>query len=226
MKTKNELLKKYEGNEKFYGVIKAHYGTKTSFQDYDGSILDFNIESMKDIVGGDNLTYEDFIDIQIQTGNNYRGSFMLCYHYITCGFMGEVEKFSKSNICFKRIYVVGMFPDGNCFEGKEEHVWMDIKGFETLKVGDCVSFFAEPYKYIKTSNGKRLEYGLRNPEEIKKIDKYELPTDEDLMKQDIDNIICGSCYLAEQCDGINCFRNKKELRELRKSMLEALKNSK
>ncbi len=208
MKTKNELLKKYEGNEKFYNVIKAHYKTKTSLQDYDGSIVDFNIESMKDIVGGEKLTYEDFIDIQIQTGNDYRGSFMLCYHYIPIEFMGEVERFSKNKVLFKRIYVDGMFPDGNCFVGKEDHVWMDIKGFETLNVGDRISFFAEPYMYIKTGDGKRLDYGLREPKNIKKIAKYKLPTDEDLMKQDIDGIICESCYLAEQCDGINCIRSK------------------
>ena len=223
MKTKEELLKKYLNNEDFYGAIRAHYGTKTSFQLPEGGLLSFDMDDMKDIVGGENLTYEDFIDIQIQTGKEYRGAFMLCYFYCPMGFKGEVEKFSKNKICFKRIFVDGMYPDGIWFEGKEDHVWMDLKGFEQLKIGDCVSFFAEPYRYIKKSNGKRLDFGLRNPENIKIIDKYDLPSDEDLMLQSINQIICESCYLYDKCDRINCIRNPKELKALRKSMLEFLK---
>lgn len=162
MKTKEELLKKYEGNDDFYGVIKAHYGSKESFQGYKG-LLNFNKESMKDIVGAEKLTYADYIDAQIQTGTNFRGGFMLCYYEIPLGFKGEVEKFGKGRICFKRIYVDGMYSDGVCFEDKEDHVWMSIQGFEGLVIGDCVSFFAEPYRYLKTSNGKTLDFGLRNP---------------------------------------------------------------
>ena len=37
--------------------------------------------------------------------------------------------------------------------------------------------------------------------------------------QSINMIICESCYLNEMCDGMNCIRNKKELAELRKSMM-------
>ena len=71
MKTKEELLKKYEGTE-FYGAIKAHYGSKQSFQHYDGGLLNFDENAMKDIVGAEKLTYPEFIDIQIQTGKDYR----------------------------------------------------------------------------------------------------------------------------------------------------------
>ena len=81
---------------------------------------------MKDIVGAEKLTYPDFIDIQIQTGKNYRGGFMLCYYYCPIGFKGEVEKFGKGRICFSRIFIDGMYPDGVWFEGKEDHVWMSI----------------------------------------------------------------------------------------------------
>lgn len=35
---------------------------------------------------------------------------------------GEVEKINKDNICIKRIYVCGMYMDGECFDGKEDHV--------------------------------------------------------------------------------------------------------
>ena len=44
-KTKEELLKKYEGTE-FYNVIKTHYGSKESFQNYDGGLLNFDEKSL------------------------------------------------------------------------------------------------------------------------------------------------------------------------------------
>lgn len=113
---------------------------------------------MKDIVGAEKLTYADYIDTQIQTGTKFRVGFMLCYYEIPLGFKGEVEKFGKDRICFKRIYVDGMHTDGTGFEDKEDHVWMSIQGFEGLVIGDCVSFFAEPYRYLKTSNGKILDF--------------------------------------------------------------------
>lgn len=148
---------------------------------------------------------------------------MLCYYEIPLGFKGEVEKFGKEHICFKRIYVDGMYSDGVCFEDKEDHVWMSIQWFEGLAIGDCVSFFAEPYRYLKTSNGKTLDFGLRNPKQVKKIEKYELPSDEDLMRQEVNSIICETCYLNEQCYRIDCIRNPKELKSLRKSIMDFLK---
>lgn len=225
MKTKEELLKKYEGTE-FYDCINAHYGSKESFQHYDGGLLNFDENAMKDIVGAEKLTYPEFIDIQIQTGKDYRGSFMLCYYYNPIEFKGEVETFGKGTICFKRIYVDGMYPDGLMFEGKEDHVWMPAEGFGKLEKGDCISFFAEAYRYVKTSNGKKLEFGLRNPQSVKKIEKYQLPTDDELLEQTLNQIICESCYLYDSCSRINCVRHPSELRRLRKSMKEFLKDKK
>ena len=223
MKTKQELLEKYKDDKEFYGVINAHYGSKESFQHYDGGLLTFDENAMKDIVGAEKLTYADFIDIQIQTGKDHRGSFMLCYYYSPIEFKGEVETFGKGTVCFKRIYVNGMYPDFTMFEGKEDHVWMPIDGFGKLEKEECISFFAEVYRYIKTSNGKKLEFGLRNPKSVKKIGKYELPSDDELLMQSINQIICESCYLSEQCVRINCIRNAKEVHELRRSLMKQLK---
>ncbi len=106
-----------------------------------------------------------------------------------------------------------------------DHVWFDEHEIEGYGVGDCLSFFAEPYCYIKTGKGKQIDFGLRNPQGIKKIEKYELPSDEELMLQSIDTIICETCYLNEQCFGGMCIRDKKELQSLRKDMLKAVKES-
>ena len=100
-----------------------------------------------------------------------------------------------------------MYSDGIMFDEKEEHVWMDTKGFEEFVVGDCVSFAAEVYRYIKTSKGKVLDYGLRNPAGIKKIDPYKLPTDAELQAQAMALIQCEACYLNEHCNRSNCILN-------------------
>ena len=149
-------------------------------------------------------------------------SFALCYYYIPLEFDGQIEKITNRAICFKRIFVSGMYDDGMCFDGKEDHVWMPKEGFEDYKVGDCLTFFAEVYRYVKTGNGKRIDFALRNPKGIKKIDSYELPTDDELMLQSIDAIICETCYLNEHCSGY-CVLSKQK-KGLRQSMLDILKS--
>ena len=162
-------------DSKWQKLKKEFYGTKTCVQSEYGTI-DFDPDSMGDVVGGDKLTYDEYLDILMRSGKNVRGWFEMCYFETALEFAGQVEKINKDNICFKRIYVCGMFMDGECFDGKEDHVWMSKEGF-----GDCFSFFAEVYRYLKTSNGKMIDFGLRNPDNIKKIESYELPSDDELL---------------------------------------------
>ena len=225
MKTKQELLAKYKSDEEIYSLIDAHYGTKASFQIPELGIIFFDRELSKGIVGGDHLTYEDFIDLQLQTKLEFRGSFFMCWVYTPMEFKGEVETFAKGKICFKRIYDEYMLPDTSIHIGKEDHVWMSSEGFGKLNKGDCVSFFAEVYRYIKKSDGKKLDYGLRNPEDIKKISKYDLPTEKELLMQEIDSMICETCDMADFCGTrSNCIKNPKERQLLKKQMYEILKS--
>ena len=225
MKTKQELLEKYKSNKEFYELIDAHYGTKASFQIPELGIIFFDRELSKGIVGGDHLTYEDFIDLQLQTNLEFRGSFFMCWVYTPMEFKGEVETFAKGKICFRRIYDEYMLPDTSIHMGKEDHVWMSSEGFGKLNKGDCVSFFAEVYRYIKKSDGKKLDYGLRNPEDIKKISKYDLPTEKELLMQEIDSMICETCDMADFCGTrSNCIKNPKERQLLKKQMYEILKS--
>lgn len=206
---------------------KAHYGSKTGLQVYEG-IIDFDPDKQKDLVGGEKITYDEYLDLQMmacEIKGSVRWDFALCYYYIPLEFKGEIERITGKAVCFKRIFVSGMYPDGMCFDGKEDHVWIDKHGLEKFCVGDCLSFFAEPYCYIKTGSGKQIDFGLRNPRSIKKIENYELLSDEELMLQSIDAIICETCYLNEQCYGGMCIRNKEELHSLRKEMLKAVKGS-
>ncbi len=225
MKTKQELLAKYKSDEEIYSLIDAHYGTKASFQIPEIGIIFFDRELSKGIVGGDHLTYEDFIDLQLQTKLEFRSSFFMCWVYTPMEFKGEVETFAKGKICFKRIYDEYMLPDTSIHMGKEDHVWMSSEGFGKLNKGDCVSFFAEVYRYIKKSDGKKLDYGLRNPEDIKKINKYDLPTEKELLMQEIDSMICETCDMADFCGTrSNCIKNPKERQLLKKQMYEILKS--
>ena len=225
MKTKQELLAKYKSDKEIYSLIDAHYGTKASFQIPEIGIIFFDRELSKGIVGGDHLTYEDFIDLQLQTKLEFRSSFFMCWVYTPMEFKGEVETFARGKICFKRIYDEYMLPDTSIHMGKEDHVWMSSEGFGKLSKGDCVSFFAEVYRYIKKSDGKKLDYGLRNPEDIKKINKYDLPTEKELLMQEIDSMICETCDMADFCGTrSNCIKNPKERQLLKKQMYEILKS--
>ena len=57
------------------------------------------------------------------------------------------------------------------------------------------------------------------------MDNYELPSDEELMMQSIDAIICETCYFNDQCCAGICIRDKKELQDLKRDMLKVAKES-
>ena len=82
-------------------------------------------------------------------------------------------------------------------------------GDQGIMFGYATRETASRLPYVKTGNGKRIDFALRNPQGIKKIDSYELPTDDELMLQSIDAIICETCYLNEHCSGY-CFLSKQK----------------
>lgn len=192
--------------EDFKELVKAYYKSNVCAL-VSGGAIQFDPKSLNEVAGAEKLTYDEYIDIQIRSLGKQRSSFEACYFNIPAGFKGQIEKISKKHICFQRIFVSGMYPDGTFFDGKEDHVWMEKSEFESFKVGDCVEFYAEVYRYLKTGNGKLIDYSLRNSEEIKKIPAYELPSDEELMLQAMKQIICETCLFSEHCDRVFCLRN-------------------
>ena len=208
--------------EDFRELKKAKYGKKVCTFVEEGVIY-FDPDSLKEVVGAESMTYDEYLDIQIYSLGKYRSSFEACYFNFPMGFKGQIEKIAKNRVCFKGIFVSGMYPDGDMFDGKEDHVWMEQSGFEPFKVGDCVEFFAEVYRYVKTGNGKLIDYSLRNPVDIKKIDAYNLPSDDDLIRQEVKQIICETCFLSEQCNKSFCMHNPKERKKLEKQLFNAIK---
>lgn len=219
-KKASALIQKHPDKKELFA---AYYGQKIMVNTYDG-MLDFNPQGYCDVVGAEKFTYDDYIDVQIRSFHKTRNWFATCYYNIPLGFKGRIEKKTKENVCFERIMVEGMYPDGLCFHGKEEHVWKNIAGFEEYQTGDCVSFHAEVYRYVKTSNGKQIDFSLRNPSGIKKIEAYEVPSDDDLLEQAVDEIICETCYLSEHCNGNICLLPKGVKKEQKKQMMAFAKN--
>lgn len=209
--------------EDFTELKRRNYGKKICTL-VEGGYINFDPDGLKELIGAKNMTYDEYLDVQIRSLGKYRTSFEMCYFEIPIEFKGQIEKIAKDTVCFKRIFVIGMYPDGEMFDGKEDHVWMDKSGFETFQVGDSVEFFAEVYRYVKTGNGKLVDYSLRNPTGIKKIAVYELPSDDDLIRQEIEQIICETCFLSEQCNRIVCMRNSKERKRLQEQMFRTIKS--
>lgn len=210
------------GVEKFK---KAHYKTKTVFCAPNGAVC-FDPESQKNVVGCENMSYDEYLDVQIYSDENRRVDFENCFFNSPIEFKGKIEKINKSKICFERVYVSGMFPDGEMFDGKEDHVWMDKEPFGDCKVGESYRFVAEVYRYLKTSNGKSLDYGLRNSENIEKIRNYELPSDDELLMQGIKYIVCESCFLYDNCNHINCMLPRKDINNKKKDLFNFVKGEK
>lgn len=192
--------------EEFTNLKKANY-RKNVCSMMENGVIDFNPTALNDVVGAEKMSYDEFLDVQFHSLGKIRTYFEMCYFNVPIEFNGQVERISKDKVCFNRIYVCGMYPDGEMFDGKEDHVWMQKTGFETAQVGDCFSFHAEVYRYIKTGNGKQLDYALKlcDPKGVKKIDTYELPSDDDLLMQSIESCICETCFLNEQCNRLICF---------------------
>lgn len=217
------LIAKYPDEE---SLLALYYGEKDCVLDEGGIIL-FDPASQRNVAGAEKFSYNEYLDVQFASlGKKHRPYFANCFfNAVMSHFKGQIEKVRSKHICFKRIFISGMYTDGTMFDGKEDHVWMDKSGFEEFGVGDSVSFGAEAYRYVKTGNGKLIDYGLRNPTNIQKIEAYELPTDDELIMQEVDQIICETCFLSEQCNRNYCTMEPKKKRLLKQDMFRIIKES-
>jgi len=207
-----------ELKKKFYG--------KRFLVTVGSGVINFSPDAMKEIVGGERLSYDEYLEIEWRSRESKRTWFECCYYEgVECGFIGEIEKISKGNICFKYIRVEGMYSDGICFSGKENHVWMERRGFEDFQKGDKVRFTADVYKYLKTGNGKYFDYSLRDPYDAERVDDYETPKDDELLMQAIDQMVCEVCMFKEHCYMGMCIANEKWRDTLRKTLFAEAKRA-
>lgn len=215
-----QLITKHPEQE---DMITHWYGKNMEIEFAGKGILDFSPDTYRDVVCAGKLTYADYIDIQLNSLGKQRRWFETCFYNIPTKFTGRIGAVKDDTVCFEAIRVEGMFRDGTCFTGRETHVWMQKSGFEKYTAGDSLSFTAEVYRYVKTGNGERLlDYGLRNPREIRKVESYDVPNDSDLASQAINAAICETCPMNEQCSGIVCLRDEREIENLRETLLSAM----
>lgn len=96
-------------------------------------------------------------------------------------------------------------------------------GFEKYETGDCLSFGAEVYRYLKTGSGKAIDFSLRRPERIRKIQSYEIPSDDELLMQSIDEIVCEVCMFREHCCLGLCIADRKWRENMKRQLYNAVK---
>lgn len=218
LKDAAKLLEKFPEERELFG---KYYGEDITCNLSEYGIVDFSPNGMKEVVGAEKFSYDEYIEVQLRSAEKQRTAFLNAVYNYVLDYKGTIERKTAKAVCFNRIWLECMYSDGVCFDDKEEHVWMDISGFEGFEVGDSLSFVADVYRYVKKSNGKTIDYGLRNPNDIKKIDPYTLPSDKELMAQGIDSIICETCYLSEQCNRQICPLYK-SVKKQNKEMLDIL----
>ena len=74
----------YNSLEDWLETKRVYYGTKTGLQLY-GGIVDFDPDKQKDLVGGEKITYDEYLDLQMEAcekEGKVRCNFAKCYHYI------------------------------------------------------------------------------------------------------------------------------------------------
>lgn len=193
--------------------------------DYNGGVINFSQDSMHDVVNSAFKTYDEYLDVQMKSCGKARKYFEICYYFETChysNFSGQLLRFdNQSNkAIFNRIMINGMYDDGIGFYGKEDHVWMEKEDFAQFEPSDCINFNAEIYRYRRMKNGRLIDYGIRKPTEITRIDSYSIPTDEQLIDQQINQLVCETCKYYDNCFMGNCIANEQE----RKERFNLLKN--
>lgn len=156
----------------------------------------------------------EFIPETIHIGMECRTSLQHYYtiggdHYAFGVFKGQVLKIEKNKgYLFKRLSVE--FNDSGCYwdddiQDWEDHVWIyDSKPFKDadIQVGDSVRFTALAYAY-KRQDGTE-DFGLKHPQDIIKINGYEILEPTDISYRFIEDLICDICLYSEQCDRLFC----------------------
>ena len=80
---------------------KAHYGKNVVVQSEWGAIC-FDPDSLSEVVDGDRITYEEYLEIQLQSAKNVRHYFERCYYSVPLGFRGLIERRTKKQGMFQK----------------------------------------------------------------------------------------------------------------------------
>ena len=208
-------------------IKKQFYKTNVFSQSLFGNI-DFNPDNMKNVKNGNFKSYDEYLEVQKRSHGKIRDNFETCYYsMVDYKFSGKIEFFTpaKNKVIFTRIAIKGMMSDGDMFEGKEDHIWMDMEPFKEFSPGDNLRFSADIERYMKRKNGKLIDYELSNPRMIEKIESYKIPTDDELLRQQIKMIICETCVYHDQCYQVFCLMDQNVINGRIEMMMKAARSS-
>lgn len=195
--------------------LKEENYMKDVRESYGNGMIDFSPDSMKDFNSNDFKSYDEYLEVQRLSVDKSRKCFETCYYNdYGCYFYGRIERTTQDRVLFKSVLVSGMYHDGIGFDGKEDHVWIEKAGFENFKVGDCVKFTADVYRYIKKNNGKLIDYALKEADDISEVESYQVPTDEELIEHQIEMLVCETCLFYNNCYMGNCVADSKYREEV------------
>lgn len=187
--------------------VKQHFYNTPFAVICEGGIVDFSKEEYANTVRDRKLSYNEYLDIAHASLSNIRtGLETVYYDYPIATFKGVVETVNDNGkVCFKRIYI-SAFDEKDGIVEKEDHVLMKASYYPQIEPGLCLSFSAEVYRYLRHNN--TIDYGLRNPTNIEIIEEYKLPTDDELLKREIDQTLCSNCMYHSHCNGTSCIANE------------------
>ncbi len=113
LKRATTLIAKYP-NE--MSLFATYYGEDDCITDENGIIF-FAPSSQKDVVGAEKMSYDEYLEVQFESLNyDCRLGFARGFFDCLLGFKGQIEKVKPKHICFKRIFISGMYPDGEMFD--------------------------------------------------------------------------------------------------------------
>lgn len=168
-------------------------------------LIDFDPKTKANLVGGENLSYREYIELQKRSGRHVKQS-LEQFYYDACyyTFMGQITDINHANdqVLFDKLIIDAIYMDGSCTTAIEEHISIPVQGFERYQKGDGVRFAADIYRYITKDN--MIDYGLKCFSEVRPMPVAEIPTEEDIKRQKIEDIICKElCMYRDRCYG-NC----------------------
>lgn len=183
----------------------------------------FSRDGMKDVVGGENLTFEEYLDAQKPTSKTRTGLQSAYYQCPECDFMGIISRKNSRKVLFKRLYISGFDSYMENFSSTEKNVWVDVRKFRDFNVGDAVSFTGTIYQYLFTNGKQQINYAVKKPDNVVKVNEKDIPSDRDVMEDSLRALVCDTCMLQEHCNGFCLMENKRK--ELVGAMMEAVDNS-
>lgn len=107
--------------------------------------------------------------------------------------------------CLLKDVVVEWQTGLDIWTGKVDSVWVqDAIPFvaEDIAAGDAVSFSGHIVQCKEAKDTLELE--LVDDGSVQKIESYEVPSEEQLEQQFLEQISCETCLYAEQCDHLFC----------------------